>query len=662
MLLKELTMQNFRQYKDKETIKFSTKETANITLIKGDNTSGKTTILQAFLWCFYGTARFKSRARIFNEENAFNMVNGERKDIEVKVELEHGDIDYIMVRKQFCEKRNNKVNLIGRAILKIYQRNNIGEIKEVPEIDVENVMNEILPKDLSDYFFYDTERFGNITEKENLTESVKGILGLKVLENTLDHLGRRTRSNTVVGQFYNGLNKEGNKEIEELVKKIEQTEKEIKSLQNNIERQNSMLESYEKDNKEKEKRLRDMASTMELQKEIDRRRNEINQSKDQRKNLIGRFYRDFQNDTFSFFINPLIRNVRGILEETEVADDYISGIDAGAVDDIIKRGYCVCGTQINRGSKEYDELRKTLEYLPPQSIGTLINSYQNQINLISKNGGQFHQNLVNTHTSMTGLKEQINQSEHEIERQQEKIEGIENAEKLQRQVNQNTERIKETNNRISRYQVEKALLEERLKKDQQGLDNLMQINEKNKETLVLLKYAEEVAKQFQDDYDKRSLEIKKKLDEKVNDYFKKMYHGNRNVHIDSNFKVTLYSGVNNELLTDESTGLETVKNFAFIAGLVDLAKQKLSDKNKDDLEYGMSEVYPLVLDAPFSNVDEKHVMNISKVLPGVARQLILIVVEKDWNFASRELESRVGKVYFLEKQQSETYTKVKEIS
>ena len=68
-----------------------------------------------------------------------------------------------------------------------------------------------------------------------------------------------------------------------------------------------------------------------------------------------------------------------------------------------------------------------------------------------------------------------------------------------------------------------------------------------------------------------------------------------------------------------------------------------------------SEPYPLVMDAPFSNADETHTTNISKVLPEVAEQVIMFVMQKDWNYAERVMNDRVGCRYRLEKE-SETCT------
>lgn len=70
-----------------------------------------------------------------------------------------------------------------------------------------------------------------------------------------------------------------------------------------------------------------------------------------------------------------------------------------------------------------------------------------------------------------------------------------------------------------------------------------------------------------------------------------------------------------------------------------------------------SEPYPLVMDAPFSNADETHTANISKVLPEIAEQVIMFVMQKDWNYAEPVMNDRVGQKYHLNKI-SETYTRL----
>ena len=153
--------------------------------------------------------------------------------------------------------------------------------------------------------------------------------------------------------------------------------------------------------------------------------------------------------------------------------------------------------------------------------------------------------------------------------------------------------------------------------------------------------------------------MREKLEERVNTIFTQMYHGARKVKIDKQYHVTLLANVNGrDIVTGESEGLKRVKNFAFIAGLVDLAKEKATmGRGAEDAITWENEAYPLVMDAPFSNADETHIKNISSVLPNVANQVIMFVMEKDWQYAQTVMSARVGKYCNLKKI-SESHTEI----
>ena len=146
-----------------------------------------------------------------------------------------------------------------------------------------------------------------------------------------------------------------------------------------------------------------------------------------------------------------------------------------------------------------------------------------------------------------------------------------------------------------------------------------------------------------------------------------MYHGSRQVTIDDKYRIQLTTTVGGEKIsTDESKGLEAVKNFSFISGLVDLARKKArtiqNSSNEDEPELFSTEAYPIVMDAPFSNVDEQHIKNISVILPEIAEQVILIIMKKDWTFAEETMGSKVGASYQIEKvDNSDTYSVIRRL-
>ena len=62
-----------------------------------------------------------------------------------------------------------------------------------------------------------------------------------------------------------------------------------------------------------------------------------------------------------------------------------------------------------------------------------------------------------------------------------------------------------------------------------------------------------------------------------------------------------------------------------------------------------TEPYPVVMDAPFSNVDEIHIEKISSVIPTVAEQVVLIIMKKDWEYAKNSIGDRLGMLYEISK-------------
>ena len=175
---------------------------------------------------------------------------------------------------------------------------------------------------------------------------------------------------------------------------------------------------------------------------------------------------------------------------------------------------------------------------------------------------------------------------------------------------------------------------------QKAIDKFAKSSTKNQRTARLISYAQSVYDWLLKSYQGKEEKVRDELEVRVNDNFAKMYHGERSIRIDEKYRVK-YADVK----TEESDGLKAVKSFAFIASLVSMAK----DKILDDADMKLGQVYPLVMDAPFSNVDEIHIDNICKILPKTANQVIMAVMQKDWEFAATNLNEYVGRSYRIEK-------------
>ncbi len=656
MIIKKLILQNFRQFKDEQHIVFSNDESQNITLILGDNTSGKTTLLQAFLWCFYGTANFKSKDSLLNAAVVQDLIkSGEDGEVSVSIELEHQGIDYFITRKLSHFVKNNKVVPGNTSKVKMQYIEKDGQTKEIPDYKVKEKIEEILPQKLAIYFLYDTERFGNVSSREDVTNSVKQILGLAVLEKVIDHLGTTTRRGSVLHQFNSNLNLEEAEKAQKTLKRIEATEEALNLAEEKIENKKNELEYYDQLIVKKQDILRSLEKTAALQQEKEKKAQALTYERSSLKSHEINFYKAFQNNTLSFLGKSLFNKASAELANAKLDNRAIRDMNANAIRDIIDRGYCVCGSKICEGNEAHTKLLEEILFLPPESIGTLLRMFKDKMDMHSSSGTNYfdilegsYKNIIDANQKIGEIEDEIQvinddileQGQDDIKKHQQDLMEAENKKKIL------VEDIEDLIEKIGGYKNS-------IKQDRASYDKDISASSKNKELLIYINYANQILEWVKTRKSEREEDIKKQLEERVNYYFEKMYHGKRKVEIDEKFRVHLITtDLEAETHTDESQGLETVKNFAFISGLVDLAKQKLKDTYEKD-----AESYPLILDAPFSNADEKHVKNISEVLPNVANQLILIVMAKDWNYAKDALNARIGKQYHLEKK-SEIYTSI----
>ena len=54
MIIRSITLNNYRLYKGVNTLSFINPDEKNIMLISGENGFGKTTFLHSLIWCLYG--------------------------------------------------------------------------------------------------------------------------------------------------------------------------------------------------------------------------------------------------------------------------------------------------------------------------------------------------------------------------------------------------------------------------------------------------------------------------------------------------------------------------------------------------------------------------------------------------------------------------------
>ena len=659
MLLKSLKMKNFRQFKGETPILFSCNPEKNVTIILGDNTFGKTTLLQAFSWCFYQTVTFdKNPDFLLNLEVEAEMANDASAEVEVEITLFHNETEYVITRTQTYICKNGTVRGL-QPVIKVSYKQRDGQTEAVRAVQIDNVINNILPKDLSSYFFFDTERVRSISTRKDVADAVEGLLGLSVMDNAIKHLGSRTAKTSVIGKFYSSMDLDGDAKANEALIRIQDAQGKREAIASQIETCLSEIKTYEGRKEQLDTILRNNQTTTALQKKKEALERQIKTEISGQESIIAAFLKEFNYGSIHFYTQPLIQRASDFLREVKMDDKGIKDLTAITIMDIIKRGKCICGEEIAEGNSAYNNLMQEIAFVPPENIGNAVRNYRERLSSFDKSSDRIFDSIKTHFEELYRSKTRMQDWSDELEEISTQIKGKENMRVYEQELSDIKSRMRELQSKKERLIRDDEVHKRDIEKYQKIYDSLVAVSGKNKTAMQYIMYAETIRDWLFKTYKDKEDIIREELETRVNAIFERMYHGHRRVVIDKKYQVTLLSTIaDKEVDTGESEGSNRVKNFAFIAGLVALAKEKIISSSEEDGLNLSSEPYPLVMDAPFSNADETHTGNISRVLPEVAEQVIMFVMQKDWRYAEPLMKSRVGLRYALDKH-SETFTEIK---
>lgn len=657
MLIKSLKMQNFRQFKGITAVDFSCDPEQNVTIILGDNTFGKTTLLQAFNWCFYETVMFDNNPDfLLNLEVANGMNNGDTETVSVEICVIHNGVDYVISRSQTYSCANDKVTGMKKAQVKVSYKQEDGQMESVRATEVQKVIENILPYDLSTYFFFDTERVRSISTRKDVADAVKGLLGLSIMDTAIKHIGAKGNKKTVLGKLYGAMDLDGDEKARGALDMIHSSDAKREAIKTQIDTCASQIGQYEVRKDQLDDILRDNQTTATLQKKKEDLERRLSTERSTLESTISLFFKDFSKGSLQMYAQPLLGQANDFLAAIKIDDKGVRDLTAPTILELLRRGSCICGAELCEGNDAYNHLMEELNYVPPESIGNTVRHFREKLSSFSRNADYTFESLTSRYQEIYRSKARIQEWEDELADISVQIKGKDNMKQYETELIDVKSRLRDLNAKKERLIRDDATLKSEIERYKKVYDSLIAVSGKNKETMLLIKYAEEILDWLSSTYKEKESFIREALETKVNNIFEQMYHGHRRVSIDQKYQVTLLTTIEDkEVAAGESEGSNRVKSFAFIAGLVALAKEKLIANAGEEGFNLSSEPYPLVMDAPFSNADETHTANISKVLPEIAEQVIMFVMQKDWRYAEPVMATRVGKQYELKKL-SETHT------
>lgn len=272
MLLESIKLENFRQFRN-ESIDFAQgQDGKNVTIIIGENGTGKTTFAQAFFWCMYGETEFSDK-NMLNKMVANDLTPGQEASVRVELKLKHGSVAYTLIREQSYKKDYSGRVKGDNTVFNIAIKGADGNTSYVPRSRCESEVKNILPKELSRYFFFDGERIEKMSKDistgkkaTDFAEAVKGLLGLNAMFSAIQHFNPRMR-NTVISSYENSYDSHSNAKIQEYTQIIDECNAKIAEIDARLEELEAQIESAQARKAEKTEELKQYAEGEELQRQ-----------------------------------------------------------------------------------------------------------------------------------------------------------------------------------------------------------------------------------------------------------------------------------------------------------------------------------------------------------------------------------------------------------
>lgn len=655
MLLESIKLHNFRQFRD-ESIDFAQGENGkNVTIIIGENGTGKTTFAQAFFWCMYGETEFSDKT-ILNKVVAAEMRPGQEERVKVTLSLRHGAVGYTLIREQIYRKDYNNNVKGDNTIFDIAIKDAGGNTTYVKKTQCEAEVKGILPKELSRYFFFDGERIEKMSKdissgkkSTDFAEAVKGLLGLNGFISAIAHFNPRSK-NGVIGSYDSSFDAKSNKKISEYTDTIDRCNREIERLEARLETLDSQIESAKQRKSEKTEGIKQYAEGEELQEQKEKLQKQIRNAEIARANVYKAICKDFNSSMSTFFSMTLMKRALAFLAQEDFTGKDIPFMHTKTIEYLIKQKVCICGTHLDEGSVPYNKVMELINYLPPQSISTTISDFKKEARRRAGNSDDIVSQVKENLAVISSQDDDIAEKMDDIQSIDKKLSGGDVREKV-RAINAEIQMCDET---IRKSGDEKqkcdreigGYIKERDRADAERR-NLTLLDERNRKIEIYKAYAERIYSELLEVYSTSEAEIRRKLQDTINDIFKQIYEGGLYLTIDDKYHISVYAN-DYEGDVETSTAQSISVIFAFITGIIKMAREN-RNASDDDAKLLSSEPYPLVMDAPLSAFDKRRIKTVCEALPKTAEQVIIFIKDTDGELAEDYMGDKIGSRHRFDK-------------
>lgn len=665
MKLIRAEFENFRLLRHLD-LDFSTDSTKKLTVIRAENETGKTTILNGLQWALYGDDALPRRGRDYRLHPIdWEVSDGEQIPISVQVDFEltkfrRGSRGLIETKEQYRIIRSAYETLSGveqsrtRSTVRLFELTDRGsEPIEPPEA----LIHDELPPELREVFFTDGDRAlsfveaaGSETAKQKRVEkAIRSLLGLGVIEDALYHV---ERTGSEINKAAKAIGTD--ETLTQITARLEQIETESEELEEQIEDSKLQFASFDQ-------KLSDIQKEIEaalIRGDREKLRRDIEQVKQQLEKIDKLQTRAVKEHSDLFksplllrdLLAPTLKTGLEKLNELE-AQGKLPNATIPVLEERLKATTCICGESLDPSDTEGKTRRDHIQCLIDES--RKVNVLQSRITDLYYSSGFLRQENISDSERWVTKYDEVIESRYQLEsvrdEQGKKFKALEKQ--LDDIQDTNIPELRATErdykNQRDRFNTDWIKYETQLdeiKREHRSLvvqrENLLRQQRRGARILARLEVASDVERVFKNSYDRMTNEELAKVGQLMNNIFLKMIGADpeqgaiiQRAEVSDDFDILVY-GPNDRSL-DPDRDLNGASRRALTLAFI-LALTKVSEVEA-----------PNVIDTPLGMMSGYVKRSVLKTAIRESSQLVLFLTRSELADCEEILDAEAGRVITL---------------
>ena len=608
MILEEIRLNDFRCFYGKTSISFSEDPKKNVTIIYAENGVGKTTLLNALLWCFYGetTARFEKRDEILNND----AKKAGRTVASVDVLFEHNDNHYIAKRFASIDNTSSREFIVAR-------------IESGSQINLDTpdtFINTVIPRDMASHFLFDGEQSEVLISEKNrkaIKSAVRDILGCSLVETAIEDLA------AISTQFRRQIPTTATtKKIEDLNRQIDTLSSQIETAKDTINKLNNDREQTDQQVRDIDDKLRNTSAAKEIQSNRDRLAAQLVRTQRRQKDYSDEVYKWLGENGRFIVSKKITEETFTFLDEKEHRGHIPSPYNEEFVKDILEAEECICGAKLKPGSPQSNKVASLLAKAANQVMRDRISKIRARLTTLKIERAKAPSRLMKAKHQLTEANDEISSLEAQLAEISARLKDINFDDIAQREQRRSElkDKLREIDQKVGALKSNLTSTERDKLRIESDIIQLAKLDQQTAVHLRRLNLCESIKGKLETELATEENQARKLLRAGISRILKSTSRKILTLRMTDDYEVSL---VNDEgMPVAKTTGENQLLGLAFTAALVEFAKIR---KDAQDPYLLRGTIAPLVIDSPFGQLDNDYRLTTAEFIPKMARQVVLLV-------------------------------------